>query len=83
MINQEPPSGYFKAGGFYYKDFIMERFLVFAFNKYVPEGGWKDFQGDFMTHEDAFTHCQNIRKDFSTIVDTHEGTTTNYEKSNL
>lgn len=40
----------------------MKRYVVFAFNRYYPKGGWLDLQNDFLNIEDAVQFAVEITK---------------------
>jgi hypothetical protein len=42
----------------------MKRFLLFAGDTYYPSGGWRDFQGDYESVEDAFRSLARKRSSF-------------------
>jgi hypothetical protein len=48
----------------------MKRFLLFAFNQCWPAGGWRDFEGDFDSAEEADTAGRKLRYDEYEIIDT-------------
>lgn len=48
----------------------MKRFLLFAGSDYYPSGGWKDFQKDFDTLEEANNYIgQNYNADWFHLID--------------
>lgn len=52
----------------------MKRYLVFANDNYYPSGGWRDFQKDFDTLEEAVAYANELKDsktwDRSHVVDT-------------
>lgn len=57
----------------------MKRFLVFAYDRYYPSGGWNDFKDSFDTYEEAEAYATSLKDnkvfDFSHVVDTVIGDT--------
>lgn len=47
----------------------MKRFLVFAFDRFYPEGGAKDFVASFDTESEAWEACAHSDKDCAHIYD--------------
>ena len=47
----------------------VPRFLLFAGDKFYPNGGWQDFQGAFTDVIDALEKASNLGKDWWHIVD--------------
>lgn len=56
----------------------MKRYLLFAFDRYYPQGAELDFIGDFASVEDAGDYFRSMgpgpRNDFAELLDTATGT---------
>lgn len=48
----------------------LKRFLAFAGEEYYPEGGWRDFKGDFNDFESAKSLLLEEKNDWAQIFDT-------------
>ena len=58
-----------------YKESKMKRYLVFAYDKYYPVGGWDDFKKCFDTLEEAERfQLQLSHYDYVEIIDTQDPT---------
>lgn len=51
----------------------MERYLLFMFHQYYPEGGFHDFRGSFETPEEALDAWDDSNHDYGQIVDLETG----------
>lgn len=53
----------------------MKRYLLFTYNFYYPEGGWKDFRGSFDTKKEAhiFMKTDEYQLDYYNLVDIQTG----------
>ena len=64
----------------------MKRYLLFAGYKYYPGGGWKDFENDYDTIEEAENAGEEFTKENYTwyqIIDTTTKEEIKYEKENI
>lgn len=59
----------------------MKRYLVFAFDRYEPSGGWHDLYGTFDVLAGARLAALGAMRtfDFAHIVDTQTGDITEFE----
>lgn len=51
----------------------MNRYLLFAFDSYYPQGGWEDFVESFDTLEDALEAGGLLERDYIQVVDSDTG----------
>jgi hypothetical protein len=51
----------------------LYRYLVFAFDSYYPDGGWRDFQGSFRSKRAAVAHARTLRYDHKEVIDITTG----------
>ena len=48
---------------------VLKQYLVFAYDRYYPGGGWSDFKGSFDTEEEAVRYLHATGGQFWEIVD--------------
>ena len=51
----------------------LERYLVFAYDRHYPAGGWGDFQGSFPDLESARACGEGAGYDYYEIIDRETG----------
>lgn len=58
----------------------MKRFLVFGYCTYYPGGGMQDFEGFFLTEEEAMVYVRNnyMKHDYYDVFDMFTLTTKRY-----
>lgn len=51
----------------------MERYLLFAFDSYYPQGGWTDFINSFDSLDEAIQSGMMLERDYFQVVDIESG----------
>lgn len=53
----------------------MERYLLFVWDQYYPQGAFHDFANDFETEEEAMERWEDLKesRDYGMIVDINTG----------